>query len=456
MRIRWLAALLGGLWVGCGGSGPTHVVVISIDSLRADHLGSYGYDRATSPNIDRLASDGTLFEQAQSSTTWTLPAHAALFTGLVGSLHGVLDHAHSLSKDLPTLAERFAAAGWATGAVVSGPYLHPRYGLARGFDDYLNCMSFLDEAFQAKGIGELNRASHGDENGACVLRRATQWLSDHRDGPAFLFVHFWDVHFDYAPPVPWEKRFDPNYVGDMNGRNFLRNPAIRRKMDPRDLEHLIALYDGEIGYTDVLVGRLLDQLDAQGIGSSTLVVLTSDHGDAFFEHGVKGHQQDLHVEALRIPLLFRGPGVPRGVRRPGPASIIDVAPTLLELTGLEAPGPPAVGRGVSLVEAMRDPTVLDDRWVFAELRCCGHWDTAVVGRDTKIVRDRLTDSLQVYDLKQDPGERRPRAPTIEESGRINGTLWGLKRHAPNFPAADKIGPPAAELGEQLRALGYAE
>ncbi|MCH7708182.1 MAG: sulfatase-like hydrolase/transferase, partial [Myxococcales bacterium] len=289
-----------------------------------------------------------------------------------------------------------------------------------------------------------------------VFAAGRDWLAAHREQPFFAFVHLWDVHFDYAPPVPWEKRFDPNYVGDLDGRNFLRNPAIRRKMDPRDLEHLIALYDGEIGYTDVLVGRLLDQLDAQGIGSSPLVVLTSDHGDAFFEHGVKGHQQDLHVEALRIPLLFRGPGVPRGVRRPGPASIIDVAPTLLELTGLEAPGPPAVGRGVSLVEAMRDPTVLDDRWVFAELRCCGHWDTAVVGRDTKIVRDRLTDSLQVYDLKQDPGERRPRAPTVEESGRINGTLWGLKRHAPNFPAAEKIGPPAAELAEQLRALGYAE
>ena len=134
-------------WLGCRAPSPTHVVLLYVDSLRSDHLGSYGYDRDTSPRIDALAREGTLFERALSSSNWTLPATAALLTGLSDSLHGVQNANRALANGIPTLATKLSNAGFATGAVVGTPLLHPRFGLARGFDDYWSCMSYLDDEF---------------------------------------------------------------------------------------------------------------------------------------------------------------------------------------------------------------------------------------------------------------------------------------------------------------------
>jgi arylsulfatase A-like enzyme len=422
--------------------------------LRADHLGSYGYPKPTSPRIDQLASQGTLFERALSSTSWTLPAHAALLTGLADSLHGVVSDSFALSPALPTLATALQRAGFATGAVVSGPYLHPRYGFARGFDAYVNCMGFLDDAFQPLPgpRSNIHLDSHGDATTPCVVSKAREWLQRHRGGPAFLFLHFWDVHYDYRPPSGYAERFYPGYAGRLDASKYEFNPAIHKDMAPRDLERLVSLYDGEIAYTDEGVGTILDLLRELGIADRTLLALVADHGEAFFEHGEKGHQKDLHGEVVRIPLILRGPGVPAGLRHPGPAQITDVAPTILELLGVPWPSSGQPGEGIGLGIAFRDPRALAGRWLLSELHQPSE-HVALESLEFKLVRNLGTNELVAYDLLRDPSEQRPVPPSgpgvVELADRIEeNRRLGRKRPAPR---PEPAGP---ELQERLRALGY--
>lgn len=446
---------IGALAAACAGRRPaTHVVLISVDSLRADHLGSYGYAKPTSPRIDQLASQGTLFERALSSTSWTLPAHAALLTGLADSLHGVVNDSLALSPALPTLATALQRAGFATGAVVSGPYLHPRYGLARGFDDYLNCMGFLDDAFQPLPgpRSNIHLDSHGDTTTPCVVGKAREWLQRHRGGPAFLFLHFWDVHYDYRPPRGYAEHFDPGYAGRLDASKYEFNPAIHKNMAPRDLEWLVALYDGEIAYTDEGVGAVLDLLRELAIADRTLVALVADHGEAFFEHGEKGHQKDLHGEVVRIPLILRGPGVPVGLRHPGPAHITDVAPTILELLGVAWPSSGRRGEGIGLGAAFRDARALSGRWLLSELYHPSE-QVALESLEFKLVRNIATNELVAYDLRRDRAEQRPLPPSGPGVAELADRLEEIRRFGTRH-RAPRPEPAPPELQERLRALGY--
>ncbi|MFQ5491669.1 MAG: sulfatase-like hydrolase/transferase, partial [Phycisphaerae bacterium] len=181
-----------------------NVLLISIDTLRPDHLGCYGYDRPTSPRIDRLASEGVLFENHISSTSWTLPAHAAMFTSLVDSVHGCTDTDKKLSDSMVTLAERFSSAGFDTVGFFAGPYLHPAFGLAQGFDQYEDCTSYaqtLDSTPVESWAMDpkIMQDSHQDITTPAVLEAVKSWLAGHTSGRFFMFVHLWDVHFDFIP-----------------------------------------------------------------------------------------------------------------------------------------------------------------------------------------------------------------------------------------------------------------
>ena len=453
-----LALSLGlALWIGVSCRAPTvrYVVLISIDSLRADHLGVYGYPRNTSPHIDALARDGALFEHAISSTSWTLPAHAALFTGLPDGVHGV-ERAHlALGPGLPTLAERLRDSGYETVGVASGPFLAPHFGLDRGFDEYLNCMSYLDDDFEPRSERRLDfhETSHRDVTGPCVVRKALAWLARSRDRHGFLFVHFWDVHYDYAPPPGYAERFDPDYGGTLDVSNFVMNTAIRPGMDARDFAHLIALYDGEIAATDEHVGELLSGLEALGIADSTLVVLTSDHGDAFFEHGAKGHRKDLHRESVSIPLVLRGPGIPAGLRHPGPAHITDVGPTILDLAGADVP---ELGEGRTLVPALGDPSYLRDRWLLSELDTVRRQQVALESLQWKVIRDLREGTTRAYDLVADPGEVRPLRPNDGLLELLESHVERIERSARSAPDPVRARELAPETAERLRSLGYIE
>jgi len=447
------------------------IVLISIDTLRPDHLGCYGYARDTSPNIDRLASEGTLFETAISSSSWTLPAHAALFTGLADSVHGAVETDRVLAADRKTLAERLRAAGYRTVGFFSGPTLYPAFGLGQGFDTYVDCTSYPElsaAAAQRAGIeigSPLQMASMEDVTSERIYAGVQSWLNENAGDPAaasapfFLFIHMWDPHFDFIPPPPYDTRFDPDYTGSATGRNFIFDKTVCAAMPKRDLEHIIALYDGEIAWTDLHVGKILADLAAGGRRASTLVVLLSDHGTEFFEHQSKGHRQTLFDEVIRIPLIVCWPGhVPAGRRIADQVRIIDVLPTIMQLAGLP---PPDDVMGQSLVPLLNGAPLAGDTLAVSELYSLGRAFRAFRRPDRKLIRHELSGTSIVFNLRADPGEQRPvQDPTnilfqaaLKDARRGDGWLAEFRDRLPISPAAPLL---PDRVRQRLENLGYIE
>ena len=457
---------------------PPNVLLISVDTLRPDHLGCYGYQRQTSPRIDRLAAEGALFENAISSTSWTLPAHAALFTGLADSVHGCVDTDRRLDESRDTLAERLKESGYATVGLFSGPYLHPVFGLAQGFDEYIDCTSYPGLTGQEAGTADtvdnakVHEASHRDITNQKVYERVSTWLKANRHRPFFMFVHMWDVHFDFIPPPPYDRKFDPDYRGSVTGKDFLFNTAVNALMPRRDLEHLIALYDGEIAWTDEHIGRILDDLDSLGLRESSIVVLTSDHGTEFFEHQLKAHRQSLYDEVLRIPMIVRCPGrIESGQRHSAQVRIVDVLPTITDLAGL---GEPVDVMGQSLVPLFSGAELRRDNLAISELFCDsrvllpnGRWARkdprfpiqhrlrSYRRLDRKVINDLNRARSQFFDLDADPGEQRqledPSARALQDVER--GRAW-LKAFRKALPAGGTQSAIPPEVLAKLKSLGY--
>ncbi len=371
------------------------VILISIDSLRADHVGCYGYSRRTTPHVDSLAATGVVFANCIAQSSWTLPSHASLLTSLFVKTHGACGTREGVSPEALVIAEELRRHGYATAAFASGPFLLPEYGMNQGFDLY-----------DARCSSVEHSDSHHDITNPCLHRRVTEWLRDWREAPFFLFVHYWDVHYDYVPPAPYDTLFDPDYDGNISGRNFAKNTLVRPGMPQRDLEHLVALYDGEIACTDEYLGRLFQELAELGIAGKTLVVVTSDHGDEFLEHGATGHGHALYQELIRVPLIWTEPwGAEGPTKVDDVVQLVDVAPSILEYLGLPIPD---VLEGRSFLPAVRGQP-LEPRTGFSETRS-GGFLKAVVGAKTKIIRTMLNRQTRAYDLVSDPGELRPTAP----------------------------------------------
>ena len=443
------------------GSWP-NILLISVDTLRRDHVGCYGYSRATTPRIDRLATEGALFENMISSCSWTLPAHAAMFTGLADTIHGAVETTKRLPDDRVTLAERLKVAGYTTIGFFSGPTLHWAYGLGQGFDNYIDCTSYPELSGDAPKtsdtiVGPAELASRKDITGPRVYENVQRWLKDKRTQPFFMFVHLWDVHADFIPPPPYDRMFDPVYSGFVDGRDFHTNPAINAAMSKRDLQHIIALYDGEIAWTDMHVGKILDDLDALGLREHTIVMLLSDHGEEFFEHHSKGHRHTLYDELIRVPLLVRYPGkVPSGARYTEQARMVDVVSTLLDLAGLP---PPTDVMGHSLAPLFAGKPLAGDTLAVSELFSLGQEFRSYRRPDRKMIFDNLTGAMAVYDLTADPGEQsRLKAldGVLAQAARTDmqeGTRWlteyrdtlAQRATAPQLPDKTR---------KQLESLGY--
>ncbi|HKX45321.1 MAG TPA: sulfatase, partial [Planctomycetota bacterium] len=339
-------------------------MLLSIDSLRPDHLSAHGRANAvepgapSSPGFDAFARGGVRFEQAVSTTSWTLPAHVALLTGLPDLLHGVTDNFKRLGDGHVTLAELFRDAGYRTAGFFSGPNLHPAFGFGQGFEAYED-RSRLDVAaarFEGRELGDLrdvHLASHRAVTSPALLEGASAFLraAAGEGRPFFLFVHWWDPHYDYLAPEEIARRFvDPAYRGDVSGAHAVDKT---KAVGAEDVRHLRELYDAEVRFTDDHVARLLGVLDELGLADDTLVVWTADHGEEFYERGRWGHQRTLYDEVVRIPLALRWPGVlPAGVVATGQARLYDVYATLADLCDL--PAPPWV-EGASLRPLWEDP-----------------------------------------------------------------------------------------------------
>jgi arylsulfatase A-like enzyme len=424
-----------------------NVVLISIDSLRADHLGCYGYPRATSPHIDALAATGMRFTTTWSSTSWTLPAHVSLLTGRTLLGHGVREYRDTIPPSVPLLAEQLQKAGYATAGVVAAPFLSARYGFARGFDHY-------DES----AVSSSHADSWRGETSPKSYAGASSWLREHRREPFFLFVHFWDVHYDYDPPPPYDTMFDPDYTGSIGRADFISNPKIRPGMAERDLDHVRALYDGEIRYTDEHVGKLLDLVGELGLRERTIVILTADHGEEFFEHGRKGHERTLYEEVLHVPLVITWPGrIAPGQVATEPVSLVDVTPTILDL--LRAPAPAGI-EGRPLVSDEGQP-VPARRLLVAELyrQSMLNFQIAVREGSQKFMQSLKSPRVEFYDLERDPGETKRAGLDPARRDRLRAETAGWV--AANWPRAAGLrdGAPVvldAEKLKALRALGYVE
>ncbi len=364
------------------------MLVISLDAVRADALTFL--DPATAPNLCALGERGVVFEQAVAGSSWTLPSHAELFTGLPPILHGVHDDALRIDPAHPTLGELASERGMVTAGVWSGWYLSGAYGFDRGFDAY-DCAlasvpeadSRLAQALRAGGeaeywAGNLRASeSHADITSGRVVERMVEALAGAAPRERLLlFAHFFDPHYDFVPPAPFDERFDPEYQGTLDGANYWRNPRIfdprrtpRRVVGDRDLEHLRALYRGEVAWCDDRIGVLIEALRKQGRLEHTLIVVVGDHGAEFFAHQNRGHRQTLYDEVLRVPMLIVPPSVEgddpalRGTRVPDQVALCDVLPTVLDYLG-GPPSSPMWGRSLRALIEGRD---LPARTVFSTL-----------------------------------------------------------------------------------------
>ena len=463
--------------------GEKNVVLISIDSLRADHLGCYGHrpefapDQAQSPHIDSLAKRGVVFESAWSTSSWTLPAHMSLLTGLGAALHEVETDGRRLDPLRETLAERFQASGWATGGVYSGPYLSPRYGFDRGFDRYDSAMVPEEEIERLIEEERERRAKSGEPlpseeevrtfrarfsnwavTSAQVTARAEEFLELVSDRPFFLFLHYFDVHYDYLPDaaVPGlAECFDPEYAGDFDGRNWYFDPRVRelqppftRRIAERDLRHVMALYDAEIQWVDHHVGRVVSALERLGLDDRTIVAVVSDHGDEFFEHDGIGHRNTLFTEVQRVPVVLSLPGREHAGRRVlDPIGLQELAPTLLDFAGA-APLREAQGEGLrallegrgdeprSVFGRLYDPAPwflnLRESWRDERFSVVRHFE--LVGGAAQQVRDLASDQpiFHVFDRSQDPLERsavRPTDPRYAQAVERYAAAWDLQQAA---------------------------
>lgn len=445
----WFAFLIVGLAAAGSGCGPDqpdrNVILISIDTLRPDRLGCYGYERDTSPCIDSIASDGILFTDATSACPWTLPAHATLLTGLYPSRHGVKNHENQLPDRIPTLATRLAQEGYATMAVVNSHNFDERYGLQQGFEKY----EYLSE-WPADGTKGriLNRGTE-------IAALAREWLKDRDDRPFFLFLHFFDVHSGYTPDPAYRELFADDYAGRVDGSTgmmvALRNQNI--VLDGPDLDHLNALYDAEIRQFDDILAGLIGFIDESGIGEETLLVITADHGEEFYEHGSVLHGRTFYQEVIAVPLIVKGPGVPGGVRFEEPVSSIDVAPTVLEYLGL------AAGDGMDGVDLARfwdaEESAPADRLLFAE---ADHMNAEpdmyrMVRRNRyKLCFDRVSEEVSLFDLSLDPGETNDLSGS--SSREVNALLDQVKAFMAGEVDGDYIGKPSDDDMERLRKIGY--
>jgi arylsulfatase A-like enzyme len=440
---------------------PPNVVLIAIETLRADHVGCYGYTRDTTPNIDKLARDGTLFTSATSTSSWTMPSHMSMFTSLYPSSHKATDYEKKLDDRIPTLAGILKQNGYTTAGFVSNPTLEARYGFGNGFDVYDDYTITLDSQLNLFGNNPDKVGALLAVTSPLLTNTAIEWLTKNYKRRFFLFIHYFDPHYDYAPPEPYDRMFDSGYRGTVDGRitsNSQLKPGILRK----DLEHIIALHDGEIRFTDEHVGKLLRKVDELRLTNNTLIILVSDHGDEFLEHGGSMHAHTLYEELIHIPFIIKYAHViPEGKKVDTLVSHIDIMPTVFDILKIRSD---VKMEGRSLLPAITYASlggqfnapapVYSELDLNRNLRC-------IRTRKHKLIYDITTKKEEVYDLEVDPKETTDLnvENRFTEAGRLlhNQLFEWMKLNESSTTAIRHIGN-KVELDEMtktiLRGLGY--
>jgi len=407
----FILTLLPVLLIGCtrdwrvGDDDPPNIVLIVVDTLRADHLGCYGYERPTSPHIDTLCGMSTVFDRAYSHSPWTMPSVASMLTGLEPREHGITSWGDPLEQQLVTIAEVLSDNGYHTGAAVSHYILKPDYHFDQGFEVYNTT---------ALELGSVHDSVTSDH----IYRYGKKLTMPDRGEPWFVMLHFFDPHAWYQP-----------------------HPEFDFGTEEMDL------YDGEIAYTDLHIGKLLDTLHRREQMRDTIVVIIADHGEAFMDHGHKQHTISLYEELIRVPFIIWVPGF-EARRMDTVVAETQLAPTLLSLAGLPIPpsmrAPPIPFDATGFLEG-------EDRTIYAETKRRTNKQAMIEG-DWKYMEDRLRRTSKLYDLASDPGETENlKAKDRERTKDLRGKLR-------DYRAQGRIQVETVELSSEtqaaLEALGY--
>jgi len=436
---KFLSLLVLMAGIGCvRNSSQPDVFIIIIDTLRADHLSCYGYDRLTSPCIDSLAAEGTLFTRCQAQSPWTLPSHATIWTGLTPVSHQAgrrADQTYGLDSELSTIATILKDNGYITGGFVNVAILRREFGFANGFDHY-----------------NINMTGHG--RAGETVDEVLTWLHENRGNPRpfLVVIHLFDPHSPYSPPPPFDTLFCPEGVDGFDSWEISSDGTI---LNPEDKDHFVHLYDDEIRWTDSQIGRLFSGLRYLGMADNSIIIITSDHGEEFLEHGYVGHGHTLFQELLHVPLIIAAPGVQHGVRDSSLTGQVDILPTLLYLLDIEHDGN---FEGMNIISDQ----IPSDRSVFSSGcdlifvdRCSlvvvdreNIWSLAsVLQSEKKAIMDMRTLDGIMFDLTQDPDEEYPLTPDefLQQQLEMYWTTPPLGRLMP---------VQSDDIDEQLRGLGY--
>lgn len=458
-----LASIL--LFSAAPASARLNVIFLDICSTRADHFGTYGYGRDTTPKMDEFGRQGAVFENAMSEGSWCLPSYASLLTGHVPEVHGLYNNlpARALPDFETTLGAELKRAGYKTALFSGGVYLLPEWGLTKGFDNYTNIFSTAAPARVPAPF---------EDNLEAVLG----WVRQNKDSadPFFLFATIDDLHAPYHSGDP--EKYDPGYRGlvdddpDVLGVPFSRAyngqeggypdgmlaKVEEFKKDPRHLRHLAAHYDAALNSVDAKVGEFLGRLREMGLEDKTVLIISADHGELLGEHGLLNHTQGLYEPVLRVPLMVRHPGLPgsAGKRLKQLVQRVDLMPTILEIAGASPYGLGLQGR--SFVPLLKDPSAPWREYAFARSsRNIPYLTGATPLIDERVVRDGCwklhhylyKSSWELYDLCSDPLETKDRyAERPDVAGRLAfellKNLEETRPHQPGPPPGMKAPPPA--------------
>lgn len=456
---------------GRGTPGGPNVVFITIDTLRADHLGCYGYERPTSPFLDSLAADGARVRDAVSAAAWTKPATGTILTGLYPSRHGALYHGSllQLPRGEKTLAEVFRDAGYVTAGFVSNPNIKRVFDFDRGFDEFFDSpvedtvpLASLRTSRFGRILTDLLRHQFNwkYENDVVQMNgHILAWLERNHAQRFFLYLHYIDPHIPYSPPAAYREMFTREHPGFPLFNERKKRIGVDR-------------YDGEIRYTDDGVAEVVAALRKHGLGEHTLIVVTSDHGEEFFEHEVLGHGLSLFQPEIHVPLILHGPGITAGTVVEGPTAILDLPATVLELAGT---GITELGDGFSFASAFSTPAEPDEIYHFLENEFGqsdddhrafvfkgvrqGPWKLVITEENAYFPpRDPRYGALALYHLGNDPDETNNLAFEPEHRERVAAMKEKLEAHLRFLDETGFRNSEPAAISEDilgnLRALGY--
>jgi len=393
------------------------LILFVIDTLRGDHLGCMGYAKNVSPGIDRFARHAVVFESAYAQDSWTKASIATILSSLYPQVHGAVGWDDRLPSEVLTLPEVLRSEGYYTAAFVTATSVGSiGLNFEQGFDQFV--------AMTEDHHDSLTSAAE-------VMARLLPWLRENKERRFFLYVHLMDPHAPYFPVPPFDTMFDPDYEGDLTGATSGRN-SFRKYSSKRDIQHAVSLYDGEIAYADEHFTVFVDELKKYGLLESSGIVLTADHGEEFKEHGAWEHGHTLYQELIRIPLLVKFPGMSHGGKRVRQrVRHLDIAPTMLDLAGLDIPDEMQGGSLVPLVAGKVDRVCEE---VFSEQNLNRDALYSLISGSYKyVLRTSPRFGQELYDLKNDPSEKENllrRNATV--AGRMAGELMDIVSGSPRL------------------------